>query len=125
MVRRRHGHTRPGALCIVWFRRGRGDAPRRRLRPDYPSVSHSHRATAVAEEHQRLACEIANLQTRKAILTAPIVRSGGVLEPSQEELLAQQHDRNGTPPAPPLPQTARVRVRPPPQRPGGDIIHYK
>jgi len=47
------------------------------------------------EEHQRLACEIANLQTRKAILTAPIDRSGGVMEPSQEELLAQQQDQSG------------------------------
>ena len=52
---------------------------------------------AVVEEHQRLACEIANLQTRKAILTAPIVRSGGVMEPSHEELLAQQQDPSGAP----------------------------
>mgnify|MGYP006140662305 CR=1 FL=1 len=85
------------------------------------------RECAGAEEHQRLAQEIINLQTRKAILTAPIVRTG-VVEPSQEEVLAQQ-DRSGaraprpvpphpSPPSPPSPSVpARARAlapRPPP-----------
>merc|ERR1719502_711290 len=62
------------------------------------NLHHAMQATDVAEEHQRLACEIANLQTRKAILTAPIDRSGVVTEkPSQEELLAQHRDGSTDP----------------------------
>jgi len=72
--------------------------PQRKLQSLNKLINNLHNAmksTDVVEEHQRLACEIANLQTRKAILTAPIVRSGGVMEPSHEELLAQQQDPSG------------------------------
>ena len=65
---------------------------------DYSELQKERECGQAAHEEVLLLCIRNETKcTRETILTTPIVRSCGVMEPSHEELLAQQQDPSGAP----------------------------